>query len=121
MSNRERIERILFSLDLGFSDFYKDENVRQLTLQEKLDKIEQCVELKTIEEYMNFSVFSTKGAKHPTAEIYDFALRVFRELVFCYFLAYGRDAFKMNAKEIEILRRHLPESYQHELQTGGIF
>jgi hypothetical protein len=52
---------------------------------------------------------------------YDFALRVFRELVFCHFLAYGRDAFKMNTKEFEILYRNLSDVYQRELQKGGIF
>ena len=237
------------SFDLGFSDLYKNENVRQLTLQEKLDKLEQATELMTVEEYMNYSIFNKKGAKHPTAEIYaidfpsdfrasvylllggyyrqailclrnwleirltgiyfgfinsdnkqyedwkkgkkrapivqglikklfsraefhkidskvglrerlrklmaelsafthcsileqydlqsktdnvprfnpqsvdlwfDFALRVFGEIVFCYFLAYGQDAFEMGKEELEILRRHLPEIYQQELQKNGI-
>lgn len=245
MSKREKIERITFSLDLGFSDFFKDENVRQLTLQEKTDILQQAVDFVIIEEAMNYSVFSSRGSKHPTAEIYaidfpsdlrasiylllggyyrqailclrnwleirltgiyfglinqgkaryedwkngkerapigqalikklfsraefhkidkevglhehlrnlhnelsafthggalarynlqsqtdnvprfnpqsvdlwfEFALRVFRELIFCYFLAYGRDAFHMNANEIKNLDKYLPISYQKELK-----
>jgi hypothetical protein len=250
MSKPNRIERIVNSFDLGFSDFYEDENVRQLTLEKKLGKIENAERLKTIEECMNYSVFNQKGAKQPTAEIYaidfpsdlrasiylllggyyrqailclrnwfeirltgiyfgfvntdrrhyrewkkgkrpapigkdlikklfsraefhkidrkvqlhdklkslyselsafthgavlgryalqsetdnvprfnaqsvdlwcDFASRVFAELVFCYFLAYGKDAFHMSKQELRIMRRHLPDSYKLELRKGGIF
>jgi hypothetical protein len=250
MSKRDRIKKIESSLDLGFSDFYKDENVRQLTLGKKLDKIENAEKLKTLEEYMNYSVFDQRGTKHPTAQIYaidfpsdlrasiylllggyyrqailclrnwfeirltgiyfgfvntdrrhyrewkkgkrpapigqdlikklfsrgefhkidkkvqlrdrlrslyrelsafthgaileryplqsetdnvprfnpqsvdlwyDFVLLVFGELVFCYFLAYGKDAFHMGKQELKILRQHLPDLYQKELQEGGIF
>jgi len=89
MSERERIGKIVSSLDLGFSDFFKDENIRQLTLQEKLDTIEQAIELMQLEESMNFSVFSSKGSKHPTAEIYaiDFPsdLRASTCLMRCHF------------------------------------
>jgi hypothetical protein len=66
----ERINNIANALDLGFSDFYKNENVRDLTLSTKLDTLEKAVELMTFEESMNFSVFSKMGDKHPTAEIY---------------------------------------------------
>ena len=65
----KRIEKILNSLDLGFSDFFEGD-VRQLTLQEKLNIIEQAVNFVTIEEAMNFSVFSSQGSDCPTAEIY---------------------------------------------------
>ena len=57
-------------LDLGFSDFFEGENVRQLTLQKKLDIMEQAVNFVIIEEAINFSVFSSQGSNHPTAEIY---------------------------------------------------
>jgi hypothetical protein len=63
--SKERIGKIVNSFDLGFSDFYKDENVRQLTLQGKLDKLEQATELMTIEEYMNFSIFNKKRSQAP--------------------------------------------------------
>jgi len=66
----KRIEKILSSLDLGFSDFFEGENVRQLTLQKKLDIMEQAVNFVIIEEAINFSVFSSQGSNHPTAEIY---------------------------------------------------
>jgi hypothetical protein len=249
MSERERIGNVMFSLDLGFSDFFKDENVRQLTLQKKLGIIEQAVELIGLEESMNFSVFSSKGSKHPTAETYaidfpsdlrastylllggyyrqailslrnwleirltgvyfalvsrepseyedwkkgkrrapigqalirslfsraefhkanrllrlhedmkksykelstfthggvltrydlqsktdnvprfnpqsvdlwfEFASKVFGELVMCYFLAYGRKAFVMKGDEIATLKKHLPSLYRQCLQEGGI-
>jgi len=248
MSEQERIEKIVFSLDLGFSDSFKDENVRQLTLQEKLDTIEQAVELMHLEESMNFSVFLSKGSKHPTAKIYaidfpsslrasaylllggyyrqailtlrnwleirlvglyfalakqepskyenwkrgewrapagsdlirrlskfgefheaeylrlredmqksydelsafshgrgmtrynlqsqtdnvprfnpesvdlwfEFASKVFGELVMCYFLAYGRKAFVMKEEEIATLKKHLSPLYRQRLQEGGI-
>jgi len=248
--SKERIEKIMFAFDLGFSDFCKDENVRQLTLQAKLGKLEQATELMTVEENMNHSIRNKKGAKHPTAEIYaidfpsdfrasvylllggyyrqailclrnwleirltgvyfsfinpdlkqyadwkrgkkrapigqglikslfsraefhkidnkvglrerlrnlmaelsafthgsileqydlqsktdnvprfnpqsvdlwvDFAMHVFGELVFCYFLAYGKDAFEMGKEKLDIVRRYLPEIYQQELQKSGIF
>lgn len=70
MSVQERIEGILNCLDIGFSDLFEGENVRQLTLQKKLDILERAVNIMTIEEAMNFSVFSSRGANHPTAEIY---------------------------------------------------
>ena len=237
------------SLDLGFSDFFKDENVRQLTLQKKLDTMEQAVELMRLEESMNFSVLLSKGFKHPTVEIYaidfpsglrasiylllggyyrqailtlrnwleirltgihfalvsqepskyedwkegkgrapigkalirslfrraefhkadrflrlcedmkklyeelstfthggaltrynlqsktdnvprlnlqsvdlwfEFASNVFGELVMCYFLAYGREAFVMGGDEIAALKRHLPSLYQQYLQEGEV-
>jgi hypothetical protein len=249
MSTKKEIEKIFDSLDLGFSDCFNGENVRQLTLQKKLDIMQQSVELVTFEEAMNFSVFSSEGSDHPTAEIYaidfpsdlrasiylllggyyrqailclrswleirltgiyfglvnqdrtyyedwkngrqrapigqglikklfsraefqkldkklgfrdqlknvytelsafthggiltrynlqsetdnvprfnsksvelwfEFALRVFRELVICYFGAYGRKAFLINADELKTLRRYLSPSYLQELQNAGI-
>lgn len=249
MSRSGEIGRIINSLDLGFSDFYRNENVRQATLAERLDIMCQAVDFVTTEETMNFSVFSQKGPKHPTAEIYaidfpsdlrasiylllggyyrqailclrnwleirligiyfgfinrdqkeyeewkdgykrapigqdlikklfsraefheidrktglrkrlrnlyselsafthggilarydlqsktnnvprfnpqsvdlwfDFASCVFRELVLCYFLAYGQDAFYMKPDKIDALRGHLPDAYEQELRKGGI-
>lgn len=238
------------SLDLGFSDFYEGENVRQLTLQSKLDIIENATKLQIIEEYMNYSIFDKKGTAHPTAQIYavdfpsdfrasvylllggyyrqailclrnwfeirltgvyfgfvnqdrryygdwkkgkrrapigqdlirklfsraefhkidkevglrerlvtlhrelsafthgaileqydlqsqtdnvprlnpqsvdlwyNFALRVFRELAFCYLLAYGQDAFLMNPEDLEAMRKYLPDTYLERFRNRGIF
>ncbi len=249
MSTTEKIKKIMDSLDLGFSDYFKDENVRQLTLEKKLDIMQQSVELVTIEEALNFSIFSSEGSNHPTAEIYaidfpsdlrasiylllggyyrqailclrnwleirltgiyfgfvnqdrtfyedwkngrkrapigqnlikklfsraefqkldsklgfrnklstiytqlsafthggiltrynlqgetdnvprfnpqsvelwfEFALRVFREIVICYFGAYGCKAFSMTTDEIDALPRYLSPSYMQELQIEGI-
>jgi hypothetical protein len=70
MSKRSEIERIINSLDLGFSDLFDGDNARQLTLEQKLDTMRQAVEFVTIEEAMNYSIFDSKGSRHPTAEIY---------------------------------------------------
>ena len=59
----EKIEKIINSFDLAFSDMYKDENVRQLTLEEKLMFIEKATELMVFEEAMNFSIFNKRGEK----------------------------------------------------------
>jgi len=70
MSKKERTGKVLYALDLGFSDFFKDENVGQLTIEEGLDVIEKAVDFVHLEEAMNFSVFSSRGPNHPVAEIY---------------------------------------------------
>lgn len=70
MSEDKRIGAIINLLDLGFSDIFDGENVRQQTLVEKLDIIEEIVELIKLEEAINFSVFSSIGNKCPSAEIY---------------------------------------------------
>jgi hypothetical protein len=70
MTKEERIGEILNSLDLSFSDFATGENVREITLEEKIDIIEDVVEILKFEEAINFSIFSSFGAKHPSAEIY---------------------------------------------------
>jgi len=66
LKKHERIEKILSLLDLGFSDFFEGENVRQFTLQEKLDIMEQAVNFVVIEENMNFSIFSSQMRKTET-------------------------------------------------------
>lgn len=69
MSEKERIGKIMFALDLGFSDIFDNENVRQFTLERKLEIMEKAVELVTLEEAMNINL-SSKGNDHPTIEIY---------------------------------------------------
>lgn len=68
--SEEEIKKIMFALDLGFSTFYKDDSVLQLTLKEKLDVVKKAVELLNIEEAMNFSIFSLKGKNYPGAETF---------------------------------------------------
>ena len=58
MNKRDRIEKIINTLDIGFSDFFEGENVRDNTLQEKLEIIEQAMEIMKLEEAMNFSIFA---------------------------------------------------------------
>ena len=67
---QNRIEEILYSSDIGFSDTYKDENVRDLTFQGKIDILEHAVEIMNLEEAMNSSVSQSQGTNIPTAEIY---------------------------------------------------
>jgi hypothetical protein len=50
----------------------------------------------------------------------DFALRVLRELVLCYFLAYGQDALAcLETEEREALRGLLPNEYLREIDQGS--
>jgi len=70
MSDQKRIEKVISSLDLGYSDIYQGDNVRELTMEAKLDTLELAAQMKDIDEAINFSVFSSLGAKHPSAEIY---------------------------------------------------
>lgn len=70
MTKKERIKEILNSLDLGFSDFYPGENVRELTIEEKFDSIEDAINIVKLEEAINFSILSSFGTNHPSAEIY---------------------------------------------------
>ena len=52
----------------------------------------------------------------------DFAVRVLRELVFCYFLAYHQDAFiYLEVEEREAIRKLLPSEYVKEFERAGIF
>jgi len=66
----DRIKRIYCSLDLGFSDGYPGENVRELTLKDKLGTIEDAVALLQAEEAIQYSLFVTLGDKHPSPQIY---------------------------------------------------
>jgi len=70
MSLDDKYEKILFALDVGYSDIFEGENVRELTLREKTDVLDKAVGMMSAEEAMNFSVFSALGEKHPSAEIY---------------------------------------------------
>jgi hypothetical protein len=69
MSKRKDIEEILNALDIGFSDIYKDENVRQLTLEKQTDFLQRATTIMKLEQAMNFSLFSSLGNKHPSVEI----------------------------------------------------
>lgn len=70
MALDDRCEKILFALDIGYSDMFEGENARELTLREKTDVLEKAVGMMSAEEAMNFSVFSALDSKHPSAEIY---------------------------------------------------
>ena len=69
-TQRARIARVVFPLDLGFSDLNDGENVRELTLQRRLDEIEAAVGMMTTEEALNFSLLMSYGVDHPSAELY---------------------------------------------------
>jgi len=70
MALDDRYEKILSALDVGYSDMFEGENVRELTLRGKSDVLEKAVSIMLAEEAMNFSVFSALDNKHPSAEIY---------------------------------------------------
>jgi hypothetical protein len=69
-SIKQRIQNIHVGLDLGFSDFYRGENVRDRTIRKHLKEIEETVAVLHAEEAINFSLFQTLGEDHPSANIY---------------------------------------------------
>jgi len=64
------IEEIHGSIDLGFSDYYKNQNVRDATLDAHAADIHRAVQLLTLEEAVNYSLFQSFGDGHPSVEIY---------------------------------------------------
>lgn len=70
MALDNRCKKILSILDVGYSDTFEGENVRELTLQAKTDILEKAAGMMSVEEAMNFSVFSALDSKHPSAVIY---------------------------------------------------
>jgi len=68
----ERISGIHNGLDLGFSDYFRDQNVRERTISKKLDAIEGAVGLLKVEGEMNFSLFQALGPEHRSPQIYIF-------------------------------------------------
>ena len=117
MTTQDKIERVLYSLDIGFSDAFEGENVRQLTLQEKLDILERAVDIMIIEEAMNFSVFSTQGATCPSAEIYaiDFPSDL-RASIYLLLGGYYRQAILCLRNWLEIRLTGIYYGYIHQKQ-----
>ncbi len=70
MTYEDRYEKILFALDIGFSDSFSGENVRELTLLQKTDLLEKAIAIMHVDGSMSFSVFSSLGSDHLSAEIY---------------------------------------------------
>jgi hypothetical protein len=64
------IDEIHGSIDLGFSDYYEDQNVRDSTLDAHAVELHRAVELLTLEEAINYSLFQSFGDAHPSAEVY---------------------------------------------------
>ena len=69
-NTQKRIRSIHDGLDLGFSDYLQDQNVRDRTILNHLDAIEQAKEMLGVEEGMNFSLFQAFGSAHPSPNIY---------------------------------------------------
>jgi hypothetical protein len=70
MKIQERIEKIHFALDLGFSDYFTGENVREATILDKLEAVEEAVTVMQVEEAINFSLLQALGHRHPSPQIY---------------------------------------------------
>jgi hypothetical protein len=64
------IEEIHGGIDLGFSDYYENENVRDRTLDAHAVELNRAVELLALEEALNYSLFQSFGETHPSAEVY---------------------------------------------------
>jgi hypothetical protein len=67
---RKRIRDVHKGLDLGFSDYYEGENVRDLTLSNHLNGIEDAERVLVVDEAMNFSLWQALGPEHPSPNIY---------------------------------------------------
>lgn len=67
---QERIRDVREGIDLGFSDYYRDQNVRDRTLTKHLKAMEEAVGVLHVEEGINFSLFQRLGAEHPSPNIY---------------------------------------------------
>ncbi len=65
-AKRKLIEEIHGSIDLGFSDYYEDQNVRGRTLDAHAVELRRAVELLTLEEAINSSLFQSFGSSHPS-------------------------------------------------------
>jgi len=67
-----RTNGVWYALGLGFSDAFKDPgaNVREDTLWNNIDAMEEAVTIIDLAEGINFSLWSNLGRKHPSAEIY---------------------------------------------------
>lgn len=70
MLRRQRIDELRNALDLGFSDHFESENVRDTTLLHRLDEVERAVEMMSVEESIMHSLLRTSGDKHPSVQIY---------------------------------------------------
>ena len=117
--------RILIDRIFSRAEFHKKDSI--LNLRTKLDTI-----------YAELSAFSHGGRlnKHnlqaktdnvprfnpQSVEIWIiFAKRIFEERVICFFLAYGKNAFREMAKgETDTLKDFLSIPYQQELETENI-
>ncbi len=84
-TKRKLIEEIHGSIDLGFSDYYEDQNVRDRTLDAHVVELRRAVELLMLEEAINYSLFQSFGSSHPSAEVYilDFPSDLRAALIFC--------------------------------------
>lgn len=66
----DRVQSIHNGLDLGFSDYYSDQNVRDNTIRNHLEEIEDAQAMLGVEEAINYSLFNSLGQNHPSPNIY---------------------------------------------------
>jgi hypothetical protein len=71
-------------IDLGFSDYFEDQNVRDKTIVVKLELMlmEEESPFLGIEDGMNFSLFQALGDKHPTPS-HQLKPNAFSDLAWC--------------------------------------
>jgi hypothetical protein len=66
----KRVSAIHNSLDLGFSEYFPQMNVREITIQKNGKIVDYAVGLKELDEAIHFSLFNALGSKHPSVQIY---------------------------------------------------
>jgi hypothetical protein len=66
----EKLEALIFSFDLGFSDMYRNESVRSITIENKFEELEHIRKIKNGDSIVNFVLFMKLGEKHPSAQMW---------------------------------------------------
>ncbi len=69
-SDPKIFETIHQGLDLGFSDYYPGENVREKTIAEHEQGLSRALSIAHAEEAVCFSFFNRLGSEHPAAQLY---------------------------------------------------
>lgn len=66
----DKMEKLIFTFDLGFSDMYVDESVRFDTFRNKKKQLFEVRNLIEVDSILNHAVFAKLGAEHPSSQLW---------------------------------------------------
>lgn len=66
----DKINALVFSFDLGFSDIWPNESVRSTTFEKKYEELEKIRNIKSGDSIVNFILFAKLGEEHPSAQLW---------------------------------------------------